>query len=102
MIDIDDLIHAGNFCEIITDKFIHEEVKRGHLVYVAGHKALPEDENDPYTQRIKFFCHLVDKYGHIDERFFIMDPKSLQRVDKRKQKKFEKLVKAVADAHGIN
>lgn len=87
-------IRPLDFCEVVTDKLADDGVKRGQLVYVAGLKALPVSDTDPYTQRIKFFCNLVDKWGHVDNKLYIMDPISLQKVDKNKQKKFTKIVKA--------
>lgn len=88
-----DLIHNGDFCSIVSDKFAGElGVKRGHSVYVAGNKALPESDSDPYTQRIKFFVHLVDHDGHIDTtKLYLMDPVSIQKVSKSKQKKLMKI-----------
>jgi hypothetical protein len=50
------LILQGDYCLITTDKFEKTEgVKLGQRVYIAGHRALPIGEHDPYTQRIKFF-----------------------------------------------
>lgn len=85
---MDDLIRDNDFCEIITDKFEAEGVKKGTRVYIAGHKAIPEDANDPYTQRVKFFVHLVHNSIVIYEKgLFLMDPRSLRKVKKREQKK---------------
>ncbi len=88
-VDTSKFIINGDFCQIVSDKFAEETgVKRGHLFYVAGHKALPEDEADPYTQRIKFLGHLVDHDGHIDSsKLYLVDPRSLTKVSKSKQKK---------------
>lgn len=84
---VSNLIHNGDFCEIVTDKFLHENVKRGHLVYVVGHKALPTDETDPYTQRIKFLAHLVKDEHVIAKEIYVIDPVSLAKVPERKQKR---------------
>lgn len=84
----------GNFCEIVTDKFVEQGVKRGRLVYVAGHRALPIAENDPYTQRIKFMVHLLE--GESVKPMlglFLMDPDSLAKVDDNKQEKLEAIFK---------
>lgn len=89
----DSFIRQGDFCEIVSDKFIHENVKRGHYVYVAGLKALPISDNDPYTQRIKCFVHLLNG-DHIESfEIYVMDPDSLQKVNKSKQKKLGKFLK---------
>jgi len=83
------LIYNNDFCMIATDIFEADHgIKNGHRVYVAGHRAIPEDEHDPYTQRIKFFVHLV-KDGHVqfDLGLFVMDPKSLRKVKVKEQNK---------------
>lgn len=103
----DDLIRPNDFCEIITDKFEGEGVKQGQRVFIAGHRAFPESEIDPYTQRIKFFVHLVNK-DEFDPRLFVMDPRSLRKVKKNEQKKLKKLFaawfeeKVPADGEAIN
>lgn len=85
------LIHDGDFCMITSDKFEEHGVKVGQRVWVAGHRAIPEDERDPYTQRIKFFVHLVkDKHVQTDG-IYIMDPKSLKRVNKGEQHKLQEV-----------
>ena len=75
------LIRNGDFCEVVSDKFVEHGVKRGHVVYVAGHKALPIAENDPYTQRIKFLVHT---YNHLtfemSKELYLMDPASIMRL----------------------
>lgn len=98
--DTSKLIIGGDFCQITSDKFAEDTgVKRGHLFYVAGHKALPENEADPYTQRIKFFGHLVSKDGHIDSsKLYLVDPRSIAKVSKGKQKK---LLDIAVDDHDV-
>ena len=87
--DVSKLINVGDFCEVASDKFVKFGVKRNHIVYVAGSKALPLSENDPYTQRVKFFVHLWDKdYFHKDKKLYLMDPDSLAKVSKGRQKIF--------------
>ena len=94
--DTSKLIHTADFCQIVSDKFAEDTgVKRGHIVYVAGLKALPEDENDPYTQRIKFFVNLVSHDGHVDgSKLYLVDPRSIQKVGKLRQKKLLSIAKA--------
>lgn len=100
----DRFIRNGDFCEVVTDKFAVEHgVKRGRLVYVAGHRAFPLSENDPYTQRIKFMVHLLedDKVKPMLGLFF-MDPDSIQKVDEGKQKALtDKMRKDFDDAEGV-
>ncbi len=102
--DTSKLIRTGDFCEIVSDKFEEEAgVKRGHMVYVAGHKALPESENDPYTQRIKFFVNLVSIDGHVDgTKLYLLDPRSLLKVKAGKQKKLLKIAKSDHDTNSTN
>lgn len=93
--DTSKLIRTGDFCTIVTDKFADDiGVKRGHILYIAGHKALPESDTDPYTQRVKFFAHTVDHEGHVDtSKLYLVDPVSIQKVTKGKQKALTKIAK---------
>lgn len=102
--DTSKLIHPTDFCQIVSDKFAEDTgVKRGHIVYVAGLKALPEDDADPYTQRIKFFVNLVSRDGHVDgKQLYLVDPKSIQKVSKLKQKKLLAIAKADYEPDSIN
>lgn len=87
------LIHDGDFCMITTDKFQDEGIKNGHRVFVIGHRAIPEDERDPYTQRIKFFVHLVkDRHVDFEGGVFIMDPRSLKKVSKNEQRNLQSIL----------
>lgn len=89
--DASKLIQSGDFCQVVSDKFVHEAVKRNHIVYIAGHRIFPVSEEDPYTQRVKFLVRLM-KDGHIDkedQRLFLMDPVSLAKVSTTKQKKLD-------------
>ena len=73
-----ELIRVGNFCEIVTDKFTKEKIKRGHIVYVAGHKSLPISDEDPYTQRVKFFVHTYDAHDKLmGTELYLIDPNSI-------------------------
>lgn len=82
-------IKNGDFCEIVTDKFIHNDVKRGHIIYVAGHKALPVSDEDPYTQRIKFLVHLYNsKERTMGKELYLIDPSSIMPVDVKAGEKF--------------
>lgn len=83
------LIRTADFCEVVTDKFTAEGIKRGNVVYVAGHKALPLAEEDPYTQRIKFFVHLYNEHERtMGKELYLMDPNSLLKVDVKAGEKF--------------
>lgn len=82
-------IKTGDFCEIVSDKFVEHGVKRGHIVYVAGHKALPISDEDPYTQRIKFFVHTYNEHTHeMGKELYLMDPNSMMAVDVKAGERF--------------
>ena len=83
--DVSRFIRTGDFCEIVTDKFTDIGVKRGQHVYVAGHKALPISEEDPYTQRIKFLVHTMEGDIVKVKDLYLMDANSLLKVDEGKQ-----------------
>lgn len=76
-------INDGDFVTINTNKFEKEfGVKKGSLAYIAGHRAFPISEQNPYTQRIKFFVSLTTEDGHVQVKpIYLMDPKSLKLVD---------------------
>jgi len=94
------LIRTGDFCEVVTDKFIHENVKRGHLMYVAGHKALPVSDEDPYTQRITFFARLYNQFEKkMGKEIYIIDPISIRPFSAKKQKR---LLEEYKHANGID
>lgn len=81
-----------DFAMVVVDDFEEYGVKVGHRVFVVGHRAIPEDERDPYTQRIKFFVHLLDG-KHVDaSRLYVMDPRSLKKVKKGEQHELEKIM----------
>ena len=93
-------IKSGDFCEIVSDKFTKEGIKRGHLVYVAGHKALPISDEDPYTQRIKFFVHIYNKHTYeMGKELYLMDPNSILPLSKTDQ---EFLLHEYKQANGLD
>ena len=87
-------IHDNDFCEVVTDKFVEEGVKRGRLVYIAGHRAFPISENDPYTQRIKLLVHLLED-DHVKPALglYIMDPDSLLKLDDNRIKSLQETMR---------
>lgn len=93
-------IQNGDFCEVVTDKFTDQGVKRGHLVYVAGHKAIPEKEEDPYTQRIKFFVHLYNPIQKtMSKELHLMDPSSILPLPEHENTQYLEQFK---HANGVN
>ena len=84
---LEDMIKDGDFAKVVNENFLDFDVEKGALVFVAGVKAVPEDENDLYNQRIKMLIHRMDGDHVMFEKTLIMvDPRSLKRVGKRKQK----------------
>ena len=80
------LIQSGHFCKIKNNNLKDSGLNKNDLVYVAGHKAIPEDLHDPYTQRIKFIINKLED-NHVDlSKFMIVDPRSLKRVGEKDQK----------------
>jgi hypothetical protein len=91
-------IQNQDFCEVVTDKFEEQGVKRGHIVFVAGHRALPIAEEDPYTQRIKFFTHLFNQHtGEVNPDLYLMDPLSILPVSDSLQEKYMAILKFMYD-----
>lgn len=91
---------ADDFCEIITDSLEKDGLARGSRVYLIGSRALPISEEDPYTQRVKFFAHLLkdSKQMLFDERMFLLDPISIKKVGKNEQEKLTKRLMALFEA----
>ena len=87
VIDTSRLINQGDFCKLVVDHLADHGLKRGNHVYVAGMKAFPIEEKDPYTQRIQCLVHKATKSGEIDldEGFYVVDPDSLEKVKPKKQ-----------------
>jgi hypothetical protein len=93
-------IKTDDFCEIATDKLEGDGIKRGQRVYIAGQRAFPISKEDPYTQRIKFFAHVVTNTDtmELDPRLFILDPNSVRLVGKKELTKLKARFKEVMDA----
>lgn len=88
-IQISHLIKPHDFCEIVSEEFKDDGLKRGNYVYVAGQRAFPVSEGDMYTQRVMFICHKANRKGEIslEEGFFLIDPRSLFKLDDETQEK---------------
>lgn len=85
---MENLIYPMTFVAINSDAFVEHGVENGDIVFVAGTKAVPVSEADPYTQRVKMFVHILDG-EKIDTAsgLFLMDPNSLVNIDKDEQKR---------------
>jgi hypothetical protein len=83
------LIRTGDFCKVVTDKLASQGVKRGHMIYVAGYKALPVDRADPYMQRINFLCNLYNhKTYEMGKELYLIDPVSIERVSDKERDEY--------------
>jgi hypothetical protein len=92
-------IKNGDFCFLVTNKFAKTfGMNKGDKVYVAGHKALPISDSDPYTQRIKFFVHTY-KDNKMGQELLLVDPRSIKRFDDETQ---ATMLEEYKTANGIN
>lgn len=92
-----------DFVIVTSDKFEHQELKKGQRGFIAGHRALPISADDPYTQRIKFLLHPILKDGSVDfERLYLIDANSLKKVGTREAKNLQdKLDKLLEDVDAL-
>jgi len=90
---LNNLIYPMTFATINSDAFEEHEVFKGDTVFVAGTKAVPVSDEDPYTQRVKMFIHLVDDEEKVDTAsgLFLMDPHSLLNVSKEENERLIEL-----------
>jgi hypothetical protein len=77
---INSMIRTDSFCVVVTDTLKQFGVERGSYVFIAGTQAIPEDKNDPYTQRVKFIVCPCDGQHIISDRMILIDPTSIQKV----------------------
>ena len=92
-VKLNDLIYPMTFAKINSDAFEEHEVYKGDTIFVAGTKAVPISDEDPYTQRVKMFVHLLDETEKVDTAsgLFLMDPHSLVNVDKEENERLIEL-----------
>ncbi len=86
--EMKDLIYPRTFVAINSDAFVEHGIEKGTIVFVAGTKAVPVSEEDPYTQRVKMFVHILDE-EKIDTSsgLFLMDPHSLINISSEENKR---------------
>lgn len=78
-------------------------IKEGDTLFVAGAKAFPLTEDDPYTQRVFMFVQkmagdMIDDEGG----FFVMDPHSLSNVSKEENDRLSLINLSMPDDAQIN
>lgn len=73
------MIRENEVLEVINDKLEADGLSVGSRVVVVSVKAVPLSEEDPYTQRIKFFvAKLKEDETGIEEQLFVIDPTSVK------------------------
>lgn len=101
MFNPDDLIRPMTFVYVNTDKFENEEVKltKGDVLFVAGSRALPLSEVDPYTQRIFIYAQpVVDDYIDTTAEIYILDPINVTNLSEDENERLYKLAEERANA----
>lgn len=82
-------LNPADFAYVVKDKRLKEKgLFRGDIVFLMGSKVVPATVRDPYLQRELFVVAKVvegvpvipDKEG--DDNAFLVDPRSLQLVEK--------------------
>lgn len=94
-----DYINQGDFCFVQVDHLEEHGLAKGGLCFVAGMRAFPITEEDPYTQRIQCLVHRCNDGGEIDMEagFFVVDPDSLKKVSPEDQEDFMDALEAQMD-----
>lgn len=83
----DNFINVGDFCLITTTELLSDKVETGDYVWVAGLKAIPISEEDPYTQRIVMLVHRLVNDHIQSEQLYIIDPGALSKADNETKKR---------------
>lgn len=83
----DAFINVGDFCIITTTELLSDKVATGDYVWVAGVRAVPLTEEDPYTQRIVMLVHrLINEHIQSDQ-LYVIDPVALTKTDSETKKR---------------
>jgi hypothetical protein len=90
---IDKMIKPGEFCRIVMDISKDVDLPVNSEVYVCGARAIPEDFEDPYTQRIKLLVMpLVDGDTLDASRIYLIDPTRVERINSKRTKMLQQLL----------
>lgn len=82
------LVFPFDFVRIVVDTLSEHGLNNGDIVFVTGSKALPVSQEDPYTQRIKLFVQPMEGDNIINDKgIFMIDPKSVERIDDDENKR---------------
>lgn len=89
---IADMLKYEDFCVLTTDNLKDDGLAEGDTVFISGTQATPESLEDVYTLRLKMIvCSLVDDHVQTD-KFYLVDPASLTRVDETRQQELTALL----------
>ena len=90
---VESMIRSMDFVSITTEALEEVDMPKGSNALVIGHRAVPEDHNDPYTQRVKLIVHPVDGEGHLDaSRVLMIDPRNVEIVEDEVQEKLDQIL----------
>jgi hypothetical protein len=80
------MIQPKSFVRVNTDELKDDVgLAKGDRLYVDNLRAIPEDPNDPYTQRVKLITAKLEK-GHIlSDQLFLIDPSRVAKVGTKEQ-----------------
>lgn len=88
----DKWLRPMEFVRITNDKLEKDGLPTGSLVFIGNLKAFPVSEEDPWTQRIKLLVHkTVDDYIDTSTGIYIIDPASVEKIDKDEHDRIYKL-----------
>lgn len=87
-----DYIYPMDFVRATRDVTSTEDndvlISNGELLFISGAKAFPLEENDPYTQRVKFFVHKMNGDDiDVEGGLFVVDPFSLVKISKEENER---------------
>lgn len=92
------MIKPGEFCKITEDLTEDVGLSINDEVYVCGVRAIPENAEDPYTQRVKMLVVPIDKDNKLDtSRVMLLDPTRLKRLTTKRAKLLQQLMEDTFD-----
>lgn len=84
-IDTSSFLRPDDFATVVADSFIvKDKMNKGDVVWIAGTKAVPINEADPYTQRLCMIVHKVENKHIITKPLYIIDPAALEKITEDK------------------
>jgi len=94
-----DLIKGLDFVTCVNGNFEEYGVSEGQLAFVAGHRSLPINEDDPYLQRIHFLIHPLNEDETINFTILlVVDGRSLAKVSEEEQERLTEKLREDTDS----